>query len=115
MGGLENKFKRLFKSIVIDIQNHCKMDQRQYVENNVSDAYIGKDSREYLCSDILRSQVEGLFEQLQDADFHAFKKKDFSHTGAARTMALDVKQWLTKFFLNCLVEIPNEYKQIFER
>ena len=106
-------FKHLFKPIVMEIQNHCKMDLRQYNDDNVTDAYVGKASRTFLCSDLLRSQVGGLFKL--DDDFSVFKEKDFSHTGAARTLALDMKQFLRKFLLNCLVEIPEEYKQVFER
>ena len=116
MEGFEDKFKHLFKPIVIDIQNHGRMDRSKYIYDNVSEAYVGKASGTFLCSDLLRSQVGGLFELLEDgSDFSAFKKKDFSHTGAARTLALDMKQFLRKFLLNCLVEIPNEYKQIFEK
>ena len=114
--GSEEKFRSLFNPVVIDIQNHGRKDKRTYVHDNVSDAYVGKTSKTFLCSDLLRSQVGGLFEILdEEGPFNVFKKKDFSHTGAARTLALDMKQFIRSFLLNSLEEIPEEYKQIFER
>ena len=56
------------------------------------------DGRTYLSSDMMRSQVEGLSENMLKEALSNFYKKDFSHTGAARTIALDVKKFLTAYF-----------------
>ena len=104
MEGHENEFKSMFKRFVIDIQNHGRNDMAEYVSDNVNDAYQERDSRTFLSSDLLRSQVYGLFELLkEDNSFGHFTRKDFSQTGAARTMALDVK----KFFKECFHEDDN--------
>ena len=44
-----------------------------------------------------------------------FVKKDFSPTGAARTLALDVKKWFRESLITCLVEIPEKCIPTFNR
>ena len=60
----------------------------QMISDKIDDAYVEVDGRTYLSSDMMRSQVAGFIQALP---FFRFDKKDFSHTGAARTIALDVK------------------------
>ena len=116
MQGHEHKFKSLFKRFVIDIQNHGRVDMAEYVHDRVKDAYVEKDSKTFLSSDLLRSQLGGLFELLKEGkSFGFFSRKDFSQTGAARTMALDVKTFFRKTLSERLIEIPDRYIQIFNR
>ena len=87
-----------------------------YVSDKVNDAYVERNSRTFLSSDLLRSQVDGLFELLKKGNsFEDFTVKDFSQTGAARTMALDVKKFFRECLLNCLMEVPEIYLPIFNR
>ena len=73
------------------------MDMTKYVTENVEKVYVRKNGKTYLASDMLRKQVEGLYELMKAGkSFEDFKVKDFSETGAARTMALDVKKWFRK-------------------
>ena len=87
-----------------------------YVSDKVNDAYEERNSKTFLSSDLLRSQVDGLFELLKDGkSFEDFTPKDFSQTGAARTMALDVKKFFRECLLTCIMEIPDKYLTIFNR
>ena len=74
----------------------------QMIIDKINDAYVEVDGRTYLSSDMMRSQVEGLIEHMLKESLSHFNKKDFSHTGAARTIALDVK----RLFKSCLKTIP---------
>ena len=88
----------------------------EYVHDRVKDAYVEKDSKTFLSSDLLRSQLGGLFELLKEGkSFGFFTQKDFSQTGAARTMALDVKTFFRTTLTDSLIEIPDRYLQIFNR
>ena len=58
----------------------------------------------------------GVFEAMKDGGaLGFFAEKDFSPTGAARTMALDVKHWLRDFLQTSLIDIPDNFKPIFHR
>ena len=108
-------FKPLFKRFVLDIQNHGR-PRSQYVYDQTSDAYIERDSKTYISSNLLRTQVGGLHHMMTDGQiFGDFVKKDFSTTGAARTMALDVKKCFREYLLTCLVEIPENLIPTFNR
>ena len=122
MEGHEDVFKSLFKPYVINIQNHGRAEMAGYVYDKVNDAYKEKDSRTFLCSDLLRSQMGGLLDSgLLDSSKEGwsfignFSQKDFSKTGAARTMALDVKKFIGDGLLTGLVDIPDNYQKYFDR
>ena len=88
----------------------------EYVHDNINDAYIQRDSKTYISSNLLRTQVGGLHYQMQDGkSFGDFVKKDFSPTGAARTMALDVKKWFRECLLTCLGDIPKKFVPTINR
>ena len=88
-----------------------------YVYDKIDDAYVEKDSRTFLCSNLLRDQIEGLFEFLEGGKLGSlgFTRKDFSQTGAARTMTLDIKMFFRQRLLTCFTEIPADHQQIFDR
>ena len=116
MEGHHYEFKSLFERFVIDIQNHGRSDMAEYVSDKVNDAYEERDSRTFLSSDLLRSQVDGMFELLKEGkSFEDFTPKDFSQTGAARTMALDVKKFFRECLLTCLHHVPKEVLPTFNR
>ena len=97
--GQEVKFKRLFEPFIIGIQNHGRDDRANYVVDKVNDAYMEKDSKTFLNSNLLRTQIGGFFENLKDGRcLSDFIHKGFSETGAARTIALDVKILFTESF-----------------
>ena len=99
--GYESNFKNDFKKYIIDIQNHG-LHVSDYVMDNVDKVYVKKDGDVFLSSDLLRKQVEGLFDLMKAGKaFEDFYPKDFSETGAARTMAFDVKKWFRNEFINC--------------
>ena len=111
IAGYEEEFKRSLEPIVIDIQNHGRYSMNNYVHDNINDAYVEKDSRTYLCSDLLRNQMGGLDDMLDksgNGHFAYFTQKDFSQTGAARTMALDVKTFFTDFILKGSFDMVHE-------
>ena len=111
-------FKCLFKPYVIDIQNHGRAKMAEYVDDNVNDAYLEKDSRTFLCSDLLRSQFNtGLLISLKErwSFIGNFNEKRFSDTGAARTAAMDVNKLVIQSFLTGKVEIPDMIQHIFDR
>ena len=88
----------------------------EYVSDNINDAYIERHSKTYISSNLLRTQVGGLLELMKDGkSFGDFVKKDFSTTGAARTLALDVKKWFRECLLTCLIEIPDKFIPTFNR
>ena len=88
----------------------------EYVSDNVKDAYIESQSKTYISANLLRTQVGGLLELMKDGkSFGDFVKKDFSSTGAARTLALDVKKWFRECLITCLIEIPEKFKPTFNR
>ena len=113
MGKHVETFKELFKPFVIDIQNHGRYNKAEYVYEKINDAYVENvesDFKTFLCSDLLRSQVLGLMESLEEGScFSNFARKDFSQTGAARTMALDVKKMVRKWINICLTEVPGTF------
>ena len=114
--GHEVQFKSMFEPFVMDIQNHGRDSMRNYISDNVRDAYVGADSQTYLSSNLLRTQIGGLYEVMKDGkSFSDFSKKDFSPTGAARTMALDVKKWFRECLQTCLIEIPSQFESTFNR
>ena len=114
--GLEDDFKTLFKPYVIDIQNHGRDDMADYVFDKVEDAYIEKDSKLFLNSNLLRTQIGGFFENLKDGRaFSDFIQKGFSETGAARTMALDVRTYFTESLLKSLEDIPEVFRPVFKK
>ena len=116
MEGHKYKFKTLFNRFVIDIQNHGRADTAEFVRNKVDDAYVENDSGTFLSSDLLRSQIGGLFELLKKGkSFGDFTRKGFSQTGAARTMALDVKKFFRESVsvLTGLKEIPDDFLPTF--
>ena len=89
----------MFKPVVIDIQNHGRSDMTKYVLEHINEAYEEYNSKTFISSDLMRNQVGGLSELTTTGNaFGHFIQKDFSKTGAARTMALDVKM----FFRHCL-------------
>ena len=86
------------------------------VYDNINNAYIEIHSKTYISSNLLRNQVGGLQELMKDGKTLCdFVKKDFSPTGAARTLALDVKKWFREALLNCLIEIPEKFIPTFNR
>ena len=88
----------------------------EYVHDNINDAYIQRDSKTYISSNLLRSQVGGLHEMMKDGkSFGDFARKDFSTTGAARTLALDVKKGFRECLLPSLTEIPEKCIPTFDR
>ena len=87
----------------------------KYVVNKVNEAYVKEDSRTFLCADLFRTQLWGVFEALESGDILSFfKKTGFSHTGAARTVSLDVKMFAQYLVLDSLMDIPEQYKEIFD-
>ena len=93
----------------LDIQNHGRR-MPQYVYDNINDAYIERHSKTYINSNLLRTQLGGLHAIMKDDNsFGDFIKKDFSTTGAARTLALDVKKGFRECLLTCLTEIPEKF------
>ena len=107
----EAEFKSLFMPIVIDIQNHGRYSMISYIHDNVNDAYVETNSRLFLSSDLLRGQLGGLDDMLDksgNGHFAYFTQKDFSSTGAARTMELDVGLFLADFVLKECFGITNE-------
>ena len=114
---------------MIDIQNHARWVE-ECIYDKVDDAYVEIDSRTFLqkivggcgqrtflCSNLLRDQVEGLFEYLDNGQLGklGFTRKDFSQTGAARTIALDVTKFFRQGVLSGLMEIPDIYQSMFDR
>jgi hypothetical protein len=101
---------------VIDIQNFGRPDMTKYVYDKVNDAYLEKDSRMFLCSDLLRNQLGGLLDQMKEGRaLDVFTQKDFSQTGAARTMSIDVNRFFREILLKSLIDIPDIYRSIFKR
>ena len=101
---------------MIDIQNHGRDDSTKYIYEKVNDAYVEKDSKIFLCSNLLRSQVGGLFDMMEEGkSLSYFTRKDFSQTGASRTIALDLKKASREWILFCLIKIPDNFQLIFER
>jgi hypothetical protein len=116
--GHDDVFKSLFKPFIIDIQNHGRPNRSAFVYDKVNEAYTEKNSRTFLCSDLFRSQLEGFFEHLKNGDgwsFGSFTTMEFSPTGAARSMSVDVKNMFRKWLLANLVEIPDTLQHILER
>ena len=101
---------------MIDIQNHARWVE-DFIYDKIDDAYVEKDSRTFLCANLLRDQVEGLFEYLKEGKLGklGFTRKNFSQTGAARTIALDVTGYFRKCILSGLMEIPDNYRHYFDR
>ena len=100
--GQEEEFKSLFNPIVFDIQNHGRYSMMNYIPDNINEAYIKKNSRTFLCSDLFRGQLKGLddmLDQSRSGHFAYLTQKDFSPTGAARTMELDVHSFLANIIL----------------
>ena len=109
-------FKALFRPFVLDIQNHGRRAMSEYVSDNVNDAYIEGHSKTYISSNLLGTQVGGLHERMKVGNgFGDFEKKDFSPTGAARTLALDVNKWFRECLMPCLIEIPEKCIPTFNR
>ena len=88
-----------------------------FISDKVNDAYVETDSKTFVCSDLLRNQIEGLLEFLEKDQLGklGFTRKDFSQTGAARTMALDVTKFFRQGVLSGLMEIPDIYQSMFDR
>ena len=106
----------MFERFVVDIQNHGRNNMNDYVSDNIKDAYIEMQSKTYISSNLLRTQIGGLYEVMKAGKaFGDFSKKDFSQTGAARTMALDVKKWFRECLLSCLIDIPDTLMPTFKR
>ena len=100
--GHEEEFKSLFNPIVFDIQNHGRYSLRNYIPDNINDAYVERHSRTFLRSDLFREQMRGLDDMLdksQSGHFAYFTQNDFSQTGAARTMELDAHNFLADIIL----------------
>ena len=75
---------------------------RNYIPDNINDAYVKKTSGTFLSSDLFRGQMKGLDDMLdksRSGHFAYFTHKDFSPTGAARTMELDVQKFLADIIL----------------
>ena len=88
----------------------------EYVTDRVEDAYKVIDEKTYMCSDLLRNQVGGLYALMEEGkSFGDFKKKDFSPTGAARTFALDVKKFFREWMQICLPKIPEKWIPLLNR
>ena len=100
--GHEEQFKSLFNPIVFDIQNHGRYSLRNYIPDNINNAYVERHSRTFLRSDLFREQMRGLDDMLdksRSGHFAYFTQKDFSLTGAARTLELDVHCFLADIIL----------------
>ena len=110
--GEEEEFKSLFNPIVCDIQNHGRYSMRSYTTENINNAYVKKGSGTFLNSDLLRGQLQGLDDMLDacgNGHFAYLSKKDFSKTGAARTMELDVRNFLKNIIVKEGFGINNDY------
>ena len=116
MSGHEDEFKCLFRPFVIDIQNHGRVNMPEYIHHKIKDAYVENDSRTFLSADLFRNQIGGLFELLKEGNsFGYLTQKDFSPTGAARTMALDVKTFFKTTLNASLIEIPDKFLPTFNK
>lgn len=87
-----------------------------YVVDEVEDAYLEKDSKLFLNSNVLRTQIRGFFENLKDGRILSdVIHKGFSETGAARTIAVDIKTFFRESLLKGLPAIPETYRQVFKK
>ena len=85
---------------------------RDYSDEYVSDAYIEKGSTTFLSSDLLREQLAGLDDMMDsrgNGHFAYFSRKDFSATGAARTMELDLKNFVKDIIIKNCFSINSDY------
>ena len=105
----------MFERYVIEIQHHGRNRMCDFTCDNVEAAYLLRDSKTYINSNLLRN-IGGL-EQLMSNGRSCgdFSKKDFSSTGAARTMALDVKKWFRECIKNWLITLPFEHQATLNR
>ena len=88
----------------------------KYVLEHINEAYEEYNSKTFISSDLMRNQVGGLSELTTTGNaFGHFIQKDFSKTGAARTMALDVKKFFRRCLTTCLLEIEYSNSSSFVR
>ena len=105
----------MFQHLVIEIQNHGR-PMNKYVYDIVNEAYIVRNSKTFLSSNLLRTQIWGLEDLMKDGkSLGDFAKKDFSPTGAARTMALDVKKWFRECVKHWLTDVSLEHQATVNR
>ena len=95
--GSEDKFLKIFRPIVNEIQSLGKTDW--YDLNQISEIVVSEDSSTFLSANLLRNQLKGLSEvapvcETEQGLGHILRScviKDFSPTGAARTFGLDLQ------------------------
>ena len=105
----------MFERFVIDIQHHGRDRMCDFIGDNVEAAYLIRDSKTYISPNLLR-KIGGLEWQMGNGRAcGVFSKKDFSPTGAARTMALDVKKWFRECIKNWLTTLPFEHQATLNR
>ena len=115
MEGHNNDFKSLFDPLVINIQNHGRLDSSNLALNEANDAYLEEDGSTFICSDLFRSQLRGFFQTLERDSSWVICKTDFSQTGAARSVSLDVKTLARRWFPELPFKSPKQFQEILRK
>ena len=111
-------FKSLFKPVVIDIQNCGRTRGSQFASDTFNEAYLEEDDKTFLCSDLFRGQLEGLVDYVQSNStwpFANFSASNFSPTGAARSMSIDIRRLFMTWFITNPAKALDEWQHILER
>ena len=84
---------------------------------NVEKAYVEKNQKTFLCPHLFRAQMDGFIKNLGRKETPSIarfmKVSDFSTTGAARTMSVDMKE-IFEEYLHAL-PLTEMFKEIIER
>ena len=84
--GFEEPFKELLQPTVEGIQNYGQRDQQKWTTAKIDEAYVEKDGRTYLNSNLMRAQMTGIHSNPGGG----MKLLDSSATGATRNLAIDL-------------------------
>ena len=85
------------------------------VSDRVKEAYLKEDGKFFLCSDLFRGQMRGFSQSLERDGSWANYQTDFSPTGAARSISVDTKHLVRRWFLSLPLETPTNFQKIMER
>ena len=107
-------FKSLFQPFVIDIQNHGSHPGSEADYDKVIEAYLEEDGKTFICSDLFRGQL-GMIVNDATCPFASFTTENFSPTGAARSISVDVKKIFKTCFATFPFKTPENFQHIFER